>query len=242
MLRSMLLGTAAACATFGGAAAQTAEQDTTTVDEIVVTGFRGSLRAAIDVKRRENSIVDSISAEDIADFPDLNLAESLQRVPGVQIDRDGGEGRSINVRGLSSDFVRVRLNGLEALATTGGRDQGRANRNRGFDFNVFASELFNSITVRKSQEAAVNEGSLGATVDLQTARPFDYDGFTFAAGSQVTYNDLSENTGPRATALISNRWLDGRLGALLSVAYSQRLTFEDGSSSVGFRVPADDGC
>lgn len=242
MLRSMLLGTAAACATFGGAAAQTAEQDATTVDEIVVTGFRGSLRAAIDVKRRENSIVDSISAEDIADFPDLNLAESLQRVPGVQIDRDGGEGRSINVRGLSSDFVRVRLNGLEALATTGGRDQGRANRNRGFDFNVFASELFNSITVRKSQEAAVNEGSLGATVDLQTARPFDYDGFTFAAGSQVTYNDLSENTGPRATALISNRWLDGRLGALLSVAYSQRLTFEDGSSSVGFRVPADDGC
>lgn len=242
MLRSMLLGTAAACATFGGAAAQTAEQDATTVDEIVVTGFRGSLRAAIDVKRRENSIVDSISAEDIADFPDLNLAESLQRVPGVQIDRDGGEGRSINVRGLSSDFVRVRLNGLEALATTGGRDQGRANRNRGFDFNVFASELFNSITVRKSQEASVNEGSLGATVDLQTARPFDYDGFTFAAGSQVTYNDLSENTGPRATALISNRWMDGRLGALLSVAYSQRLTFEDGSSSVGFRVPADDGC
>ncbi|MBX9707921.1 MAG: TonB-dependent receptor [Caulobacteraceae bacterium] len=242
MLRSMLLGTAAACATFGGAAAQTAEQEATTVDEIVVTGFRGSLRAAIDVKRRENSIVDSISAEDIADFPDLNLAESLQRVPGVQIDRDGGEGRSINVRGLSSDFVRVRLNGLEALATTGGRDQGRANRNRGFDFNVFASELFNSITVRKSQEASVNEGSLGATVDLQTARPFDYDGFTFAAGSQVTYNDLSENTGPRATALISNRWMDGRLGALLSVAYSQRLTFEDGSSSVGFRVPADDGC
>lgn len=222
--------------------AQTAPQEATEIDEVVVTGFRRSLRAAIDVKRNENSIVDSISAEDIADFPDLNLAESLQRVPGVQIDRDGGEGRSINVRGLSSDFVRVRLNGLEALATTGGRDQGRANRNRGFDFNVFASELFNSVTVRKSQEAAVTEGSLGATVDLQTARPFDYPGFVFAAGSQVTYNDLSENTGPRGTLLVSNRWLDGRLGALLSAAYSKRITFEDGSSSVGFRVPGDDGC
>ena len=243
LLRSILFGTAAIGAMATSALAQTppAPQETA-VDEVVVTGFRRSLQAAIEVKRNENSIVDSISAEDIADFPDLNLAESLQRVPGVQIDRDGGEGRSINVRGLSSDFVRVRLNGLEALATTGGRDQGRANRNRGFDFNVFASELFNSITVRKSQEATVNEGSLGATVDLQTARPFDYQGFTFATGAQATYNDLSENTGPRATALISNRWLDGRLGALVSAAYSKRLTFEDGSSSVGFRVPADDGC
>ncbi len=247
VLRSLLLGSVAVCVFAGGAAAQTADQSAaqdqeTTVDEVVVTGFRRSLQAAIAVKRNENSIVDSISAEDIADFPDLNLAESLQRVPGVQIDRDGGEGRSINVRGLSSDFVRVRLNGLEALATTGGRDQGRANRNRGFDFNVFASELFNSITVRKSQEASVNEGSLGATVDLQTARPFDYSGFTFAAGAQATYNDLSENTGPRGTLLVSNRWLDGRLGALVSAAYSKRETFEDGSSSVGFRVPADDGC
>ena len=227
----------------GMASAQSAPQEETAeIDEIVVTGYRRSLQAAIDVKRNENSIVDAISAEDIADFPDLNLAESLQRVPGVQIDRDGGEGRSINVRGLSSDFVRVRLNGLEALATTGGRDQGRANRNRGFDFNVFASELFNSVTVRKSQEASVTEGSLGATVDLQTARPFDYPGFVFAAGSQVTYNDLSENTGPRGTLLVSNRWMDGRLGALFSAAYSKRETFEDGSSSVGFRVPGDDGC
>ena len=125
----------------GTASAQSAPQEETAeIDEIVVTGYRRSLQAAIDVKRNENSIVDAISAEDIADFPDLNLAESLQRVPGVQIDRDGGEGRSINVRGLSSDFVRVRLNGLEALATTGGRDQGRANRNRGFDF-YFCSYL-----------------------------------------------------------------------------------------------------
>ena len=167
-------------------------------DVVVVTGFRESLAAAIEAKREENAIVDVITAEDIADFPDLNLAESLQRVPGVQIDRDGGEGRTINVRGLSSDFVRVRLNGLEALATTGGRD-GRQNRNRAFDFNVFASELFNSIKVSKSQSAETEEGSLGATVDLTTARPFDYDGFTFAGGAQVSYNDLAGNTDPRYT-------------------------------------------
>ncbi len=208
---------------------------------VVVTGFRESLAAAIEAKREENAIVDVITAEDIADFPDLNLAESLQRVPGVQIDRDGGEGRTINVRGLSSDFVRVRLNGLEALATTGGRD-GRQNRNRAFDFNVFASELFNSIKVSKSQSAETEEGSLGATVDLTTARPFDYDGFTFAGGAQVSYNDLAENYDPRYTMLVSDRFLDDQLGVLFSLAYATRNTVEEGSSSGRFRIPSADGC
>jgi iron complex outermembrane recepter protein len=208
---------------------------------IIVSGFRGSLAAAIETKREELGIVDAISAEDIADFPDLNLAESLQRVPGVQIDRDGGEGRTINVRGLPSEFTRVRLNGLEALATTGGRD-GRQNRNRAFDFNVFASELFNGIKVQKSQSAEVEEGSLGATVDLTTARPFDYSGFTMAGGTQASYNDLAQNVDPRATFLVSDRWMDGKLGALFSIAYSKRNTFEEGSSSGRFRIPTADGC
>ena len=210
-------------------------------DVVVVTGFRESLAAAIDAKRDDAGIVDVITSEDIADFPDLNLAESLQRVPGVQIDRDGGEGRTINVRGLSSDFVRVRLNGMEALATTGGRD-GRQNRNRAFDFNVFASELFNSIKVSKSQSAETEEGSLGATVDLTTARPFDYDGFTMAGGIQASYNDLARNTDPRYTFLIADQFLDGQLGVLFSVAYATRNTIEEGSSSGRFRIPSADGC
>lgn len=240
----LLMGAAAVGLLAGGANAQ--EQDTPEDSEarqetVVVTGFRQSLQQAIAVKRNETGIVDAISAEDIADFPDLNLAEALQRVPGVQIDRDGGEGRSINVRGLSSDFVRVQINGMEALATTGGRD-GRANRNRQFDFNVFAADLFTSVKIAKSQEAEVDEGSLGATVQLRSAKPFDYDGFTFAAGAQASYNDLSENTDPRFTALLSDRWFDDRVGALVSVAYSTRNTFEEGSSSGRFRVPSDDGC
>jgi iron complex outermembrane receptor protein len=236
---------------FGGTGAASAQQTTVQQtqpaaedpepDVVVITGFRGSLAQSIETKREEVGVTDSITAEDIADFPDLNLAESLQRVPGVQIDRDGGEGRTINVRGLSSDFVRVRLNGLEALATTGGRD-GRQNRNRAFDFNVFASELFNSITVRKTQTADVEEGSLGATVDLTTARPFDYSDFTMAAGVQGSYNDLAQNVDPRATFLISDRWFDGKLGALFSVAYTARNTYEEGSSSGRFRIPTADGC
>ena len=152
-------------------------------DEIVVTGFRASLESALNAKRADTGIVDVIKADDIAKFPDTNLAESLQRIPGIVIDRDAGEGRNITVRGLGLDFTRVRINGIEALATTGGTDSsGGANRSRGFDFNVFASELFRSITVRKSSSANVDEGSLGATVDLQTTWDINKS-FSLSAGA-----------------------------------------------------------
>ena len=201
--------------------------------EIVVTGFRASLDAALNAKRADGGIVDVIKAEDIGKFPDTNLAESLQRIPGVVIDRDAGEGRSIVVRGLGQDFTRIRINGIEALATTGGTDSsGGANRSRGFDFNVFASELFNSITVRKSASANVDEGSLGATVDLQAARPFDYNGLRIAGSIKGRYNDLNEKIDPRAALLISNTFADGRFGVLVSAAYSKRRLNEEGFSTV----------
>ncbi len=206
---------------------------TTAVDTVVVTGFRASLESAMNKKREDNGIVDVVKAEDIAKFPDANLAESLQRIPGVVISRDGGEGRNITVRGLGSQFTRVRINGIEALATTGGTDSsGGNNRGRGFDFNVFASELFNSITVRKSSSADVDEGSLGATVDLQSGRPFDYKGATAVFSAKERYNDLSGKVDPRAAFLLSNTWGDGKFGALISGAYSQRRVNEEGFSSV----------
>jgi len=221
------------------AAAQTAEavapqqDDAAEVDDIVVTGFRASLQNALNIKRREAGVVDAISAEDIADFPDTNLAESIQRIPGVSIDRDAGEGRSITVRGLSSEFTRTRINGIEAQSSTGATDSsGGVNRGRGFDFNVFASELFNNITVRKTASAEVEEGSLGATVDLQTSRPFDKMGFQGAVSGQYGYNDLSQDWSPRFAALVSNTWADDQLGALFSIAYSERDSLEEGFSSV----------
>ena len=228
----------------GAAAAQDApREEATEIDEVIVTGFRASLTAGLDAKRRSANVVDVIVAEDIADFPDLNLAESIQRVPGVAIDRDAGEGRSITVRGLGSDFTRTRINGMEAQATAGGTDSsGGANRGRGFDFNVFASELFNSITVRKTAAAETEEGSLGATVDLQATRPFDNRGFTMAASFQGGYNDLSENWDPRAAFLISNTFgANDEFGALLSVAYSERNILEEGFSSVRWAPAAGTG-
>jgi len=206
------------------------------VEEVVVTGFRQSLSLALDEKRDAIGAVDAIVAEDIADFPDLNLAESIQRIPGVSIERDAGEGKRISVRGLGPQFTRIRINGMEALTTGGGSDAaGGTNRDRSFDFNTFASELFNSITVRKTAAAEVEEGSLGATVDLQVARPFDYNGFTFVTGGQLGYNDLGEDADPRGTLLISNTFADDRLGALVSVAYTKRKLLDEGASSVRFQ-------
>ena len=200
---------------------------------VVITGFRAAIESALTTKRDDAGIVDAIRAEDIAKFPDTNLAESLQRIPGVVIDRDAGEGRNITVRGLGADFTRVRINGIEALATTGGTDSsGGNNRSRGFDFNVFAAELFNSITVRKSASADVDEGSLGATVDLSTIRPFDLKGFTATASVKGRYNDLVGKTDPRVAFLIGNTWADRTVGAVFSAAFSKRQLWEEGFSTV----------
>ncbi|HET6783024.1 MAG TPA: TonB-dependent receptor plug domain-containing protein, partial [Pseudoxanthomonas sp.] len=118
----------------------------TELDKVTVTGYRESLKKSLDEKRYSVEQVDAIFAEDIGKFPDQNLAESLQRVAGVSIDREGGEGQRISIRGLGSDFTRVRLNGLEALSTAGTGSAG-VNRSRGFDFNTFASELFSQVKV-----------------------------------------------------------------------------------------------
>lgn len=202
-----------------------------TNDAIVVTGFRQSLQAAINVKKNAVGAVDAIVAEDIAKFPDQNLAESLQRIPGISISRDAGEGRAITVRGLSSQFTRVRVNGMETVATS--TDGASANRDRAFDFNVFASELFSSIVVHKTAEASLDEGSLGAVVDLNTGNPLaGKAGFTGVASLVGSYNDLSKYAGPRLAGLISWRNDAGTFGASVSAAYQKTQVLELGNNTV----------
>jgi len=210
---------------------QVAAESSTPEDAIVVTGFRQSLQAAINVKKNAVGAVDAIVAEDIAKFPDQNLAESLQRIPGISITRDAGEGRSITVRGLSSQFTRVRVNGLETVATS--TDGASANRDRAFDFNVFASELFSSIVVHKTAEASLDEGSLGAVVDLNTGNPLaGKAGFTAVASVVGTYNDLSDYVGPRLAGLVSWRNDAGTFGASISAAYQKTQVLELGNNTV----------
>ncbi|MCR6686090.1 TonB-dependent receptor [Pseudoxanthomonas sp.] len=228
-----MLATAIAVVLSAPVAAQEsqASQNATELDAVVVTGYRQSLQKSLDEKRYSTEQVDAIFAEDIGKFPDQNLAESMQRIAGVSIDREGGEGQRISIRGLGSDFTRVRLNGLEALATAGTGTAG-VNRSRGFDFNTFASELFSQVKVNKTQSAQMDEGSLGSTVDLRGSRPFDFDGFRASASAQVGYGELAEEYDPRVSGLISNSWGDGRFGALLSASYSKRNVYEEGYNPV----------
>ena len=201
-----------------------------TLDTIVVTGFRQSLAEALDQKRNATGSVDAILAEDIADFPDQNLAESLQRIPGVTISRENGEGRGITVRGLGGNFTRVRINGMETIAGTSGDS---TNTGRGFDFNIFASELFNQIVVHKTASAKLDEGSLGAVVDLSTGHPLDYkEGLTAVASATAQYNENTEDTKPRLAGLISWHDPSGVWGASASLAFSDSKNLRQGQNTV----------
>jgi len=233
-INPLVLAMAVTALPLGAMAQETSSGSGDVVEEVLVTGsFRNSLQNAMNIKKNQSGFVDAIVASDIAEFPDNNLAESLQRIPGVAITRVGGEGRNITVRGLGPLFTRVRVNGMETVSTTGGTDAANGNnRNRNFDFNTFSSDLFSSLTVRKTGSADVQEGSLGATVDLKAAQPFDYDGFVFTASGQLGYNDLSEKTNPSTSFLVSNIFADGKLGALFSLSYSERSVQDEGASTV----------
>jgi iron complex outermembrane receptor protein len=209
--------------------------DSNEVTEIVVTGFRASLNKALNEKRAEAAAIDTIVAEDIGKFPDANLAESMQRIPGVALSRgDGGEGKNISVRGLGAAFTRVRINTMEGAAQTGSSDiYGAGNSGRSFDFNVFPTEIFSALTVRKTSSADVEEGSLGATVDLSAPRPLDQRGdLVFTATARGVWNELAKNVDPRLSALVSKKFADGKIGVLGSLSYQKRALREVGYSAV----------
>ena len=211
--------------------------------DIVVTGFRSSLRKAQDLKRSAVNLTESVLAEDMAKMPDLNLSESIQRVPGVAISREGGEGRNITLRGFSPDFTRTTLNGMEVPASSDGLDSGgfTVNSSRGFDFNVFASELFNRIDIQKTQRASVEEGGIAGTVDLYSGKPFDRPGAHLVVAGEGSYNSVSRKVDPRVAVLFSDTFADDKIGVLLSAAYSKRTVWQEGRSSVLWTSPYING-
>ena len=216
--------------------AQQAEQPD---DAIVVTGFRKSLSEARNIKKEEVIQKDVIVAEDMAKFPELNLAESLQRLPGVQITREAGEGRRISLRGLGSDFARVQLNGMEVLGNVDSAQdsRGQRTRDRAFDFNIFASELFSRVEVEKTFQAAQNEGGMAGTVGLFTGKPLEYgEGTKGAISLKLGTNEYTKDAQPRIAAMLSQNW-DDRFGILVSVAYSKRKTTEQGHNTYNYSNP-----
>ncbi|WP_454759543.1 TonB-dependent receptor [Caulobacter segnis] len=238
-LKSFLLATVAALAIGASPRLAHAQQATDEVEEVVVTGFRKSLSDARAIKRDSVIQKDAIVAEDMAKFPELNLAESLQRLPGVQINREAGEGRRISLRGLGPDFARVQLNGMEVLGNVDSAQdsRGQRSRDRAFDFNIFASELFSKVEVEKTYQAAQNEGGMAGTVGLFTGKPFDYaPGAKGAISIKAGTNQYTKDTQPRVAGLFSYNW-DNKFGAAVSVAYSKRRTTEQGHNTYNYDQP-----
>ncbi len=216
-----VVGTVAATPTMAETAAKTAKTEV-----IQVRGIKGALGRAMDSKRESGGVVDSISAEDIGKFPDTNLAESLQRITGVSIDRAGGEGQKITVRGFGPQFNTVLVNGRQQASEDAGRD---------FSFDTIAAEMVRSLDVHKTSTATLQSGGIGSTINIQTAKPFAINGLKVAGSVKGIYDENSEETTPQVSGLISNTFNDDTFGVLLAVSYLERETRLNRAQSAGWR-------
>lgn len=212
------------------------DSDNTTANTIVVTGIRASLQESQNIKRNAQGIVDAISAEDIGKFPDTNLAESLQRITGVSIDRSNGEGSKVTVRGFGPEFNLVTLNGRQMPTSTIG-DGVSPPSSRSFDFANLASEGVKALEVYKSGRATVESGGIGSTINIETPRPFDRVGLHGSVAAKG-WADTSRNKGtpitPEVSGIISDTFADDRIGILVVGSYSKRL-LSSNDASVGYR-------
>ena len=210
----------------GGPAAQTGM-----IEEVVVVGIRQSLKRSMDLKRSRDGVVDAITAEDIGDFPDSNLAESLQRITGVSIDRERGEGARVTVRGFGPDFNLVLLNGRQMPTTSG--------LGRSFDFGDLASEGIAAVEVYKSGQANVPTGGIGSTINIRTTRPLESPGMKFTAAASGLYDTSTEegkDLTPEVSALFSNTFAEDTVGIALSAVRQERNNGANTASVGGWRT------
>lgn len=230
-----LLSVALASATMmlaAGAQAQTVDaqqpqqegeaDDAKTLDKVVVTGIRGAIERAIDTKKESNEIIEAVSSEDIGKLPDVSIADSIARLPGLSAQRFGGRAQEIHIRGFSGDFSTTTLNG---------REQVSLGQNRGVEFDQYPSELMSSAVVYKSQNASVIGQGLSGTVDLRTVRPLDYDERTIAVNLRGDMNRLEDakEYGHRYSISYIDQFADNTVGLALGYAHlnnpSQNHTF-----------------
>jgi len=196
-------------------AAASATDDTS--QDIIVTGLRGSLQRNLDIKRAATGVVDAISSEDIGKFPDTNVAASLQRLPGVSIQRSGnrGEATGITVRGFGGDFNTTLYDGRRISTGTG---------NRQIDFSTVGSDFIGSLNVLKTPDVSLSSSSIGATVNIEFPKPFDHPGFRAAVTGSGSVQDRSGKVVPTGGLLLSNTFANDTLGVLASFVYTHRDT------------------
>ena len=238
IFRKKLLASAIAASALAGLGSNTVlAQDEGVVEEVVVTGIRASLTRSMDVKRNAVGVVDAISAEDIGKMPDTNLAESLQRIPGVSIDRVNGEGSKVTVRGLAGDYNLVTLNNRQMPASSFGTS-------RSFDFANLASEGVAGVEVYKSGRADLQSGGMGALINIITPRPLKNPGLKAVVGAKAVYDDSSvmeDDLTPEVSGLFSNTFADDTIGVALTGSYQERNSGDRNASVSDWFVHAPDG-
>jgi TonB-dependent receptor len=218
------------------ACAQTtaATANSSMVETVTVTGYRASLQSAATAKQTATNFSDSVFAEDIGKFPDLNIAEAINRIPGIQLARDSsGEGVQITVRGMNPSFTNVLMNGHPiAVATDGSLSAG--NQNRELDLDMFPIELFTRVTVNKTPSGSTYEGGIGGTVNLATIKPLDSgeEGFHANYGLQGEYNDPYGSLSPRGSLIARYNW-NNKLGILFGFAGQHYKFRTDSYSNTG---------
>ena len=212
----LVLLLSAASAAHAQDAAQAPSADT--VEEITVTGIRAGIEGAISLKKSSSSIVEAISAEDIGKLPDVSIAESIARLPGLTAQRLDGRGQVISIRGLAPDFTTALLNGREQVST---------GDNRGVEFDQYPSELLSGVVVYKTPDAGLIGQGLAGTVDMRTVRPLTYGRRAFAVGARYEWNDIgalnagTTDHGNRVSISYIDQFMDGKLGVAVGYAHME---------------------
>lgn len=222
LISSLLLSTGA------NAEDKATENSTQKKDEVEVIEVRGmlsSIKESLFIKQNSVQVVDAIVAEDIGKFPDQNVAEALQRITGVTITRNAGEGQNVVVRGLGGDYNVTTINGRRMASEHSSRD---------FNYDLIASELLGGVEVYKSSVAKSQEGGIGSVINIKTRRPMDFDGFTISGTVKGIYEDRTEEATPQASFLVSDTFADGTFGALFTAVYSERVLRIDSYEGEGF--------
>ncbi|MDT8758306.1 TonB-dependent receptor [Sphingomonas psychrotolerans] len=201
-------------------------------DDIVVTGYRASIEESLSQKREANAFVDVITAEDVGKFPDKNVADALQRVPGVSISRDGGEGSRVSIRGLSSDLTLTELNGNFIASADD-------NPSRSFNYLLLPANLIGSVEVFKSSEARLDEGGVGGVIINHTRKPFDLKPWSGTISAEGTYSDVTKKVEPQLSGLLSWHNEDKTFGVLLAATYQDRTNRSLGANTESWQWWSD---
>jgi iron complex outermembrane recepter protein len=223
LLLPQLIGLALGAAACGSANAQDANQQ---LDTVEVRGVRATLKKNLAEKREAQNIVDSISAEDVGKFPDKNVADSLQRVPGISVDRIWGEGKAIFVRGTDKNLNMTQLNGQAVASSEWWLNEPQT---RSFNYDVLPSEIVGSLDVFKSPSADLDEGSIGGLVIVKTRRPLAFkDPLTVQVSAEAMYSKLPGKTDPQLSGLLNWKNDDKTFGVLLAISSQKRHMRRDG--------------